>query len=264
MPFFPQLSNGSIAQFPLTRSRRFRTILNETVQDVPVSSPDTAGQRTVWSLSFQGLTDLERKSVEDLASASSGMLRTFTFLDPYDNLLPQSEHYLASVWHKDAGLVVTPGQTDPYGTHRASLLSNPTNLSLRLYQVLAIPCSFRFVASIYARANAPATTSLLIGADSELNSRDFATLPEWTRHEIHNNPSDSQDLLLIGIHLPENTEIVIFGSQLEATLVPTDYKVTSDHSGVHEGCRLASDRLQWTTSGIDNHSITLSVVTTHP
>lgn len=264
MPFFPHLSNGLIAQFPLARSRRFRTLLNETAQYRSVRSPDTAAHRTRWELSFHGLTDLERKAVEDLALASGGMLRTFTFLDPYDNLLPQSEYYLANIWQKDAGLVVTPGQTDPNGAQRASLISNPTNIGRRLYQLLPIPCSAHFVSSVYVRANTPATISLLIGPPSELHLQDFDALAEWTRRDIHHIPSGSQELLLIGIQLPANTEIVIFGCQLEVTLVPTDYKVTSDHGGVHEGCRLASDRLQWTTSGINNHSITLSVVTTHP
>ncbi|MCC6364700.1 MAG: hypothetical protein IT165_14360 [Bryobacterales bacterium] len=264
MPFFPQLSSGTIAQLPLIRSRRFRTLLNETSQYPSIRSLDPAAQKTVWDLTFQGLTDLERKAVEDLASATSGMLRSFTFLDPYDNLLPMSEDYQASVWQKDAGLIITPGQADPYGTHRASLLSNPTNVSRRLYQLLPIPCSFCFVSSVYLRTSVPAKTSLRIGALSEPTTQDFDTLTEWTRHDIHNIPSASQELLFIGVELPANTEIVIFGAQLEATLIPTDYKVTSGRSGVHESCRLGSDRLQWTTFGINNHSITLSVVTTHP
>jgi hypothetical protein len=215
----------------------------------------------IWDLRFDGLTDLERKELEDLTSATGGMLRTFTFLDPYDNLLPNSEDYLANTWQKDAGLIITPGQTDPYGTQRASLLSNPTNLSREMYQLLPLPCSFQFISSLYLRAGSQAGASLRIGAVSQPGSHDLIVHTEWNRYDIRNSSSSSDEALLVGVQLPPNTEVTMFGFQLEPTLVATDYKATSGQGGIHERCRLASDRLQWVTAGVNNHSVELSVVT---
>ncbi|MBV6430868.1 MAG: hypothetical protein IANPNBLG_00988 [Bryobacteraceae bacterium] len=263
MLFFPQLISGVVAQYPLGRSRRFRTVLNDDGQHPSTRSQDAGAERTWWDLNFQGLTDAERQAVEDLALAAKGMLGTFTFLDPYDNLLRFSEDYLASVWQSDAGLTITPGVPDPYGTQRAAVLSNPTNLSRRFYQLLPVPCYFHYTFSVYMHSTMPTAPSILMGPPSDPQSRECNTHAEWKRQEVHNAPSTSEEPLLTAIELAANTEIVIFGPQLETTLVPTDYKATSDQSGVHEYCRLGSDRLQWTTSGADNHFIALSIVTTH-
>ena len=123
MLVFPQLSTGTTGQFPLLRTKTRRTVINALADGRTVRYADGFGEVS-WDLDLGELSSSEREAVEALFVASEGRLRSFTFLDPADNLLEQSEALTNAAWTKDPFLSVTAGIGDPLGTERATHLVN--------------------------------------------------------------------------------------------------------------------------------------------
>src|SRR5260370_32686495 len=106
MLHYPQLTSGSVCQFPVKRRTTLRTVSNELPSGDNIRMSDPAAARVQWQLQYVGLTDGERSSIEQLFEAAEGRLTTFNFLDPTDNLLMWSEDYTNSVWIVDPLLQV--------------------------------------------------------------------------------------------------------------------------------------------------------------
>ena len=123
MLVFPQLSTGTTGQFPLLRTKTRRTVINALADGRTVRYADGFGEVS-WDLDLRELSSSERGAVEALFVASEGRLRSFTFLDPADNLLEQSEALTNAAWSKDPFLAATAGIGDPLGTQRATHLVN--------------------------------------------------------------------------------------------------------------------------------------------
>src|SRR5580692_6865963 len=125
MNWYPQTGSGSVAQFPASRSRRWRAIANDLEDGAQIMLPDTAAGQIQWKLSYQDLTNAEVQNLSNLFAASQGGFGAFTFIDPLANLLGWSENLSQSAW--SGGLLQTAaGVTDPLGTHRAWSVTNPS------------------------------------------------------------------------------------------------------------------------------------------
>ena len=111
MLYFPQLSTGAIAQYPIEKRRLSRTVMNEASDGARVKLADPGATAVEWTLTFETLTDAERDALSQLHSAVEGRLGTFTFLDPTDNLLCWSEKLDEAVWERNSLLTVTGGVT---------------------------------------------------------------------------------------------------------------------------------------------------------
>src|ERR1035438_3479533 len=59
MFYFPQLSSGATGQFPITRQRTARTVVNQSWQGYQVKLADPAAAITDWHLSFAEMSDQE-------------------------------------------------------------------------------------------------------------------------------------------------------------------------------------------------------------
>ena len=118
MLYFPQLTTGAVAQYPLRRSSATRSVVNRLVGGPDVKLYDAGAGRVTWHLTFTGLSSVEASSIEALFGAAEGRLHEFTWLDPTTNLLPWSEDFSASAWVKGM-LQLTPGQNGPFGNAAA-------------------------------------------------------------------------------------------------------------------------------------------------
>ncbi len=124
MNWYPQVGTGTIAQLPVTRTRKWRAITNDLESGEEVMLPDTAAGQIEWKLSYQDLSSAEAQSLSSLFTASQGQFAPFAFVDPLANLLGWSEGLSQSSWQ--AGLLqMNAGITDPLGTQRAWSLANP-------------------------------------------------------------------------------------------------------------------------------------------
>ena len=256
MIYFPQLSSGATGQFPITRQRSARTVVNESWQGYQVKLADAAAAITDWHLSFEEMSDQELAALEALFQAVEGKLTPFTFLDPADNLLAWSEQQTQPAWQADPLLAVTGGMADPLGGTSAYQVSNPTAATLMLQQSINAPASLDYCLSLYARSDESTQVWLVRG--SETDARTIS--PQWTRLISAGVLADSADSINFGIALDPGTAVDVFGIQAEAQTTASLYKQTAETGGVYPNARFRDDTLTITTVGPSRHSCELDIV----
>ncbi|HUQ95639.1 MAG TPA: hypothetical protein VM120_28435 [Bryobacteraceae bacterium] len=261
MIYFPQLRNDALVQYPAGRTRIYRTVETLTEELRPLKSTDPGAQRIRWKMLMRGLSDSERQAVEQFHQSVEGQFRPFGFMDPFDNLLAWSTDFANAIWHKDAGIVLTPLQPDPTGGTQGFLVSNPTALSRRFYQILPVACWYQLIASVYLKSALATALPLVIGPIGNALSVPVMVGNSWERAAVRNQPAASGEEMLTGVELAPFTEVQCFGFQLEPTLVPAVYKTTAGIGGFYAACRLEHDALDWETEGVNSHSTELVVVT---
>ncbi|MBI4904156.1 MAG: hypothetical protein HY820_11005 [Acidobacteria bacterium] len=258
---FPQLSSGAIAQFPNVRGQQYRTRIVETAGGVVYRMGDERARATVWTLPMTGLTPEERVSVDALFAATEGRLRTFTFLDPNDNLLAHSSNYSQSVWVKQAGLVLVGGQSDPFGGTTGVRATNPTGQALQMYQEIATPGNYQYCLSAHVKQETGSSPRLMMGPASDLRFETVSSANVWTRFSVSGKSTSTEAAVRAGVELAPLSEIVLCGVQMEAAAVASRYKETGTRSGVYSRCRFVEDELRWTAEGPGEHSVRLTVMT---
>ena len=111
MLYYPQLTSGSVSQFPVGRRSGTRIVSNELPSGDSIRMTDAGAATIRWQLQYGGLTDDEWSAMEQLFEASEGRLNTFTFLDPTDNLLLWSEDWTKPAWSSDPLMQAVVGNT---------------------------------------------------------------------------------------------------------------------------------------------------------
>jgi hypothetical protein len=256
MFYFPQLSSGATGQFPITRQRSARTVINQSCQDYQVKLADPGAAITSWHLSFEEMSDEELAALEALFQGVEGRLTPFTFLDPADNLLAWSEQQDQAVWQAGPLLTVTGGVADPMGGTSAYQVSNPTAATLTLQQSINGPASMDYCLSLYARSDQSTRLWLVLGSATDAQ----AIGPQWTRLISTGQLQDAADSISFGIALDPGTTVDVFGFQAEAQIAASLYKQTAETGGVYPNARFRDDTLTFTTVGPSRHSCELDIV----
>jgi hypothetical protein len=256
MIYFPQLSSGATGQFPITRQRSARTVVNQSLQGYQVKLADPGAAITDWHLSFVEMSDQELAALEALFQAVEGRLTPFTFLDPVDNLLAWSEQQNQPVWQADPLLTVTGGVADPMGGTNAYQLSNPTGATLMLQQSIEAPASLDYCLSLYACSGQSSQVWLVRGSATVAQ----AIGPEWTRLISAGQLQDTADSINFGIALDPGATVNVFGIQAEAQTTASLYKQTAETGGVYPNARFRDDTLTITTVGPGRYSCELDIV----
>ncbi|MBL8229027.1 MAG: hypothetical protein JNL98_11140 [Bryobacterales bacterium] len=260
MPFFPQLQSLAMAQYPFDETHVFRTVLLQTEGGRMWRYADTEARRILWRLTLSSLRDEERLAIDSLFTECCGSLRTFTFIDPADNLLRHSEELLQSAWVRTGGIEVLEGQADPWSTNRANRLTNPTVAEQRLSQVLPVPSAFYYHLSVFMRSAVPSKAGIGIGTTDGGIRKDFALDGTWRRYSVAGTPGGLADEVEARIYLESGASIDITGVQLEAQAGRSRYRPTGGSSGVHAEARFSTDRLTWTTYAENVHGTVIEIV----
>jgi hypothetical protein len=260
MLYYPQLTTGSIAQFPVTRTVNMRTVANQLPSGFTIRMADTGAQKVQWRLAYSDLTDGERSSLETLFEASEGQLNTFTFLDPTDNLLMWSEDWTQSVWTPDPLLQVTGGMEDPLGGSAAMQLTNTAQTMQQIIQNTSGPSSFVYCYSVYLRSNVPGTIQLVVTATGQAALTAVTTGTSWTRVTASGSLSVQQNGIGFGVQLPAGVQVEAFGAQVEAQPGAGLYKQTIDLGGVYSNTRFSSDLLSVTATAPNQHSCEIGLI----
>jgi hypothetical protein len=257
--YYPQLTSGSVSQFPITRRLAMRTIVNQLPggDNIRVSDPGAATVR--WQLQYKNLTNDEFAAMEQLFEASEGRLNTFTFLDPTDNLLMWSEDWTKPVWSAAALLQVTSGFSDPNGGTGAVQITNTAQAAGRVLQTIAGPSWFQYCFSVSLRSDASSAIQLVIAGGQESTTA-ILTGGNWTRVVKAGSLSSRQDGISFGLELPAGVRIQAFGAQVEAQPAAGYYKKTIDRAGVYSKTRFDTDELGMTTDGPNQNSGAVSLV----
>jgi hypothetical protein len=260
MLYYPQLTTGSIAQFPVARTVNMRTVANQLPSGFTIRMADTGAQKVQWRLVYSDLSDGERSALESLFEASDGQLNTFTFLDPTDNLLMWSEDWTQSVWTPDPLLQVTGGIADPLGGSAAMQLTNTAQTTQQIIQNTTGPSSFVYCYSVYVRSNVPATIQLVVTATGQAALTAVTTGTSWTRVTASGSLSVQQNGIGFGVQLPAGVQVDAFGAQVEAQPGAGLYKQTVDLGGVYSSTRFSSDLLSVTATAPNQHSCQIGLI----
>ena len=260
MLYYPQLSSGSIAQFPVTRRAVTRTVTNELLGGDTIRMADSGADLVHWQLQYSSLSDDEWSSLEQLFEAAEGQLNTFVFLDPTDNLLMWSEDWTQPVWSADPMLQLTGGLQDPLGGSGATTITNTGQANQRILQATAGPSWYQYCFSVYLSSAAPTTIELVLtsnGVDSLLG---INTTSVWRRFTTSATLATQADGISFGLQLAPGIAITAFGAQAEAQPAASVYKKNTDNGGIYPATRFNSDSLLRSTDAINHNSCTLALV----
>lgn len=260
MLYYPQLSTGVVAQFPVNRSATTRAVTNQLLSGDSIRMSDPGAAAIGWQLQYLNLTDAEFASLEQLFEAAEGMLTTFTFLDPVDNLLLWSEEWTNAVWTADPLLTLSAGVADPFGGTGAIQITNTAQTTQQIVQNIAGPSWFQYCFSVYLRCVTPSTVQILLSATGQESVNQVAVGSSWTRAVIAGSLPLQQDGISFGMQLPAGATVIAFGAQAEPQPSPSGYKATTDLSGVYSNTRFNADSFTLTTGAPNQNSCSVSLV----
>jgi hypothetical protein len=255
MNWYPQIGTGSVAQFPVSRSRRWRTIVNQMESSELIMLPDTAAGQIEWKLSYRDLVAAEVQNLSNLFTASQGEFGAFTFIDPLANLLGWSEVLSQTAWQ--AGLLQTAaGVTDPLGTQRAWSVTNPSPGTQTLQQTLGVSGDYVACFSAWLRSNVAGTVTL----HRDGTQTTVHVGPAWKRAYVNGRGVAGAGQSSFSIALEAGQTIEVWGLQVEAQPYPSAYKQTSTALGIYEETYFGNDELTITSTsvGLSSCEITLS------
>lgn len=258
MTFFPQLSTGTAAQFPVKRTRVRRAVVNRTRGGEQIGYLDAGAAVTEWELGLHGLTDEERGAIEGLFEECRGPLKTFTFLDPLANLLAYSEDLQEPPWVADTGLALVAGKPDPLGGEGAWEITNTGQAAQRITQQTPASAGFHYCFSVWARSESPGSVRLVISGGSGEQSVVHGIGPEWRRVALSAKLGGSEESVRCGVELAAGARSELFGPQMEAQPNPSAYKRSAAGGGVYRA-RFADETLAATAEGPGNHSMRVRI-----
>jgi len=244
---FPQLM-----LYPVTKRPVQRTVLNTLADGRTDLIGDASAAAMEWEIGAKGMTAAEWNSVQALFMAASGRWQTFTFLDPVGNLLAQSENLGVSPWANGALIALTSGVTDPLGTTRATHAVNTGAAAAAIAQTLAVPSTFQYCLSVWARTSSGSDATLVIGA----SSKRFSLTANWSRVSFAGSG------MTFGVQIDAGATADLFGMQVEAQIAPSDYKKTEARGGVYTRARFADDELMVIAQGTDLFDAVIRIVNT--
>jgi len=255
MSWFPQIGAGSVAQFPINRSRRWRAIANDLEGGERIMLPDLAAGQIEWKLSYQDLVDLEVQAINDLFILSQGEFGAFTFIDPLANLLAWSEDLSQPNWQ--GGLLqTTAGITNPLGTSNAWSVANPSAGVQSLQQTLSVPGSYVACFSAYLRSDVAGTVTLQFGGPPVTAN----VGPVWKRAFVSGVGVVGAAQSTFSVGIGAGNTVDVWGLQVEAQPYPSPYKITALPLGIYVETYFGNDELKITSTGVGLSSceITLS------
>ena len=260
MLYFPQLETGNVSHYPLTRRHVTRTIVNTAEGGHSIRTADLGASQISWDLTYSGLSTQEWASIEQLFERVQGRFGTFTFIDPTSNLLSWTEDFSKSVWTADPLLQLTPGQQDPVGGTNATRVTNTAQTAQRLVQQIDAPASYQYCFSAYVRSAQTGTAKLLESATGGELLQPCAPGAGWSRVVLHGRLTAQTNGVAFGIELPAGGQVDVFGVQLEAQSGAGTYKKNIDLGGVYPNSRFDLDELTVTTTGPNQHSSQITII----
>ena len=243
MSWYPQIDSGAIAQFPVTRGREWRTILNTIESGEQVTLPDASADLIQWKLSYQELTAAEVGNLSALFQASQGQFAPFTFVDPLANLLGWSEDLSQPGWQLGV-LQATAGANDPLGTQRASSIVNGSGGNQALSQSVSISGSMVACFSAWVRSDGGAQITLA----RDTTQVGAAVTPVWTRVYLSGPGTSGAGDSTFVLGVAAGQTIDVWGLQVEAQPYPSKYMSTAAAYGIYGETYFASDQLRITAS----------------
>jgi hypothetical protein len=255
MLIYPQLPTGALAQFPAQKRRHMRTLVNTAADGTAVKLADPEAGTVEWQLKYAALSDSELGTLLQFFAATEGTLTSFTFVDPTANLLAWSNDLSNAVWNAASFLSLAGGNADPTGGTNGWQATNSGAAPQDLLQTLTSPGGYVYCLSVYAKASAPTTLTLLLGSNRD--AQNLST--SWQRFACTGTGDPTASSMTFGIEFGAGAVVDIFGLQVEPQDSPSLYK-PSTTGGCYENARLRDDTLSFTTTDVNRHSATVNIL----
>ena len=247
--FFPQLSSGAAAQYPIKKMRQLRTIQNILLDGTLIQLPDPYASIASWQLNYTDLAEADLQAIQAHFQGCVGSYHAFTFIDPTDNMLVSSSDLTAPVWLNSGSLRIANGLADPQGSTQAFQLTNVGQGSASLAQSLTVPANYQYCFSLYVSSVVPSVISLALSGSSVNTSNTYTVGPSWTRIVMTGRLNDPGTTFTVAVKLPAGEQIEIFGPQLEAQVSASTYRATSTTGGVYANAHFATNQLPVVAEG---------------
>ncbi len=259
--FFPQLSTGALAQYPVRRARLGRSIRNILPSGDLILAPDPDATTLVWQLAYSALPTAEIGAIQNLFQTCAGPVHAFTFIDPVDNMLAGSTTLSAPAWMIPGFVSVSTGAPDPMGTMNGFLITNTGQAAAALTQTLTVPAWYTYCFSLYVTSNQPSSIALLRQGQNAQSVTSSPIGMAWTRIVSSGALSDASTTLTVGIQLSAGQQVTIYGPQLEPQPSPSRYRPTAQRGGVYSKAHWGADQLLVTAEAPDLFSTTFTIET---
>lgn len=259
--FYPQLTSGALAQYPIRKTRLARTVKNLLSDGSMILFSDPDGARLIWELAYAELSDVDVQALQAHFSACVGPFHAFTFIDPTDNMLVSSSDMAASPWMASSSVYVTAGAADPTGGTAAFTCTNTGQISGGITQDLQVPSGYQYCFSIYAMSASPSAITMLLQGSTTQQNTSLSVGPNWKRIVCAGKLSDSGVGLTIGVILEPGQQVQLYGPQVEAQVVPSRYRPTVETGGVYANAHWAVEQLSITAAAPNLSSTAFSIET---
>lgn len=241
--FFPQLSSGAMAQYPIKKTLLARTIKNVLSDGNMILLADPDGAHLIWQLAYSELSVVDVDALQSHFSACVGSYRAFTFLDPTDNLLVSSSDVTTAAWQTSSLIHLSSGLADPMGGVAAFTAINAGMGNELISQTLNIPANYQYCFSLYVASNESGEITLLRQGLSAQENTIVAIGPTWTRVNSSGQLNDAGTNLTVSISLAPGQQVGLYGPQLEPQIAPSRYRSTAQTGGVYANAHWGIDQL---------------------
>ncbi len=243
MSWFPQ-----VTQFPARKMVRRRTIATEAADGSMLKLADGGAWEVQWELELKGLTVEEWAALDQLFEQTRGQAGSFTYFDPFGNLLQATEELNATAWTHSGSLALLPGRPDPFEGTQATRAAGAGWIE----QAVAAPGGYQYCLSVYARSEAASGVTLSERAGTGVAERRFAIGPAWRRIELPCRLAEASESVSFRIAVEGPADL--YGPQAEAQAGASAYKRSGARSGVYANARFASDELRLQSEGLGAYS----------
>lgn len=259
--YYPQLSSGALAQYPIKKTRLFRTIKNVLPDGNLYLFSDPGYSHLLWTLSYSGLSGSDLQTLQAHFAACNGPFHAFTFIDPADNMLLWSSDLTNSVWQSSSLIHIQANTADPFGGSTAFTITNNGQANQEFSQTIGVPAGYQYCFSVYLASVQPAVATLVRSGSSTTQSMSAPVSASWQRIVSSGQLSDSGTVFTVGLTLLPGQQLLVYGPQLEPQISPSSYRATTQTSGVYPNSHWSVEQLPIAATAPDLFSTAFTIET---
>lgn len=259
--YYPQLSSGALVQYPIKKTRLFRTIKNALPDGTMFLFPDPGYSYLLWNLSYSGLSGSDIQALQDHFSSCNGPLGAFTFIDPTDNMLLWSSDLSNPVWQSSPLIEVQANTADPFGGSGAFVITNNGEANQEFFQTISVPAGYRYCFSLYLASAQPTTVTLIRNGSAATQATSANVSQTWQRFVSSGQLNDSAQAFTVALSLLPGQQVFAYGPQLEAQISPSSYRPTEQTSAVYANSHWSADQFAIAATAPDLFSTTFTIET---
>jgi hypothetical protein len=258
--FFPQLTSGASAQYPIGKSRFIRTIQNVMADGSFYAAADPGAGRRQWQFSYSDLSFADVTALQGFFDLCQGPVQPFTFIDPTDNMLVESVDFTRAPWQPAAGLItLQSGVADPFGGTGAFTATNTSQIAQEIAQILTVPANYQYCFSVYARSEGISSVALTRVGMLPGETITCSLGPAWTRLVSTGHLNDGGTQLTVDIGLLPGQRVSLYGPQLEAQLAPSRYRSTTNIGAIYSNAHWAIEELPIVAEAPNLYSVSFTI-----